>query len=50
MDKKNGFKELQDIIDKLTEISKKLKDQIDRNKKQEPEKEEAVILPFKKKE
>lgn len=49
MDKKNGFKELQEIIDKLTEINKKLKDQINKNK-QEPEQQEAVILPFKKKE
>jgi hypothetical protein len=49
MDKKNGFKELQEIIDKLTEINKKLKDQINKNKK-EPEQQEAVVLPFKKKE
>jgi hypothetical protein len=49
MDKKINFKELQDIIDKLTEINKKLKEQINKNKK-EPEQEEAAILPFKKKE
>ena len=49
MDKKISFKELQDIIDKLTEINKKLKEQINKNKK-EPEQEEAVVLPFKKKE
>jgi hypothetical protein len=49
MDKKNGFKELQEIIDKLTEINKKLKDQINKNKK-EPEQQEVVVLPFKKKE
>lgn len=45
MDKKNTFKEVQEIIDKLNEINRKLKDHLD--KKSKPE-EGAKILPFKK--
>lgn len=50
MEKKNAFKEMQEIIDKLSTINRKLKEHLEKNNVKTEDDEGAKILPFRKQE